>query len=108
MTEKKLEGKKFAIVTRKAEPDEFTAKMIEKIMRGEKTAFLRPEPMEPIRNKSDVKEAKKEFSGETPDCFTELASKILDDEIETPVLCVEYDKEWTNRYCAHCRFWAGV
>ena len=108
MAEKKFEGKKFTIVTRKAKPDEFTAKMIEKIKRGEKTAFLRPARMNPIMNKSDLREAEKEFPSGMPDCFNEVANEVLHDEISLPVLCVEYSKEWTNKYCTYCRFWAGV
>jgi len=98
----------YTLWTRKAKPDEFTAKMIEKIKRGEKTAFLRPKPINPIKNKSDLKEAEKEFPFEMPNFFKEVAYKVLHDEISLPVLCVEYNKEWTNKYCTHCRFWAGV
>lgn len=98
----------YSLWTRKAKPDEFTAKMIEKIKKGEKTAFLRPTTMKTVADKSGLKEAEKEFPQEVPECFKEVSRKVLDDEISLPLLCVEYDKEWTNKYCSHCRFWAGV
>ena len=106
--ENEIIGKKFTLVTRQEEPDKFTADMIEKIKKGEKTMFMKPKPLKPVTSISDLEEAAKEFPSDLPECFENFAAQIMNGEIELPILCVEYDREGVRKYCSNCRFWAGI
>lgn len=100
-------GDYLTLVRRNVEPDEMTSRMIKKMKTGEKTVFIRPVKAV-LLDKSKVDTIVEDFPDEVPECVLDLAYEFSKPDTILPLLCVEYNKEWVQKYCRYCKLWMGI